>query len=233
MKLQDARILVTGASAGIGAAIAQAAIERGARLVLNGRDGARLDAMAKRLRAEAVRGDVGYDAQRIVSEATAKLGGLDVLVNNAGWGHRMSLAELDPETFEQMWRTNVLGAAMMAREALPHFEANGRGAIVNIASTASQRGYAGGSAYASTKFGLSALSQCWQAELRPKNVRVIQINPSEVQTGFGGRDPERALDPKKLLSEDVAHATLAALEMDDRGFIPELTIHATNPWPTP
>ena len=63
-------------------------------------------------------------------------------------------------------------------------------------------------------------------------MRVIQINPSEVQTGFGGRDPGRELDPKKLVSEDIAHATLAAIEMDDRGYIPELTVHATNPWPS-
>lgn len=230
MNLKNARLLITGGSAGIGAAIASLAHERGARVVINGRDVERLNACAAELGVEAVAGDVGTDAEAIVEAAVAKLGGLDVLVNNAGWGQRMPLEELDPEVCEAMWRTNVLGAAMMAKHALPHLRTAGGGSIVNMASTAAKRGYPGGSAYSSTKFALSSLTQCWQAELRPENIRVIQVNPSEVQTGFGGRDPARDLDPKKLVSDDVAHATIAALEMADRGFIPELTIHATNPW---
>ena len=191
MQLQDARILITGGSAGIGAAIAAAAKQRGARVVINGRDAGRLAAAARRLGLPAVAGDVGRDAERIAAEAAAALGGLNVLINNAGWGQRMTLDELDPEVFERMWRTNVLGAALMAKHALPFLRAAGGGSIVNMASTAAQRGYAGGSAYASTKFALSALSQCWAAELRPEDVRVIQINPSEIQTGFGGRDVDR------------------------------------------
>lgn len=232
MKLDQAKLLVTGGSAGIGAAIASLARQRGAAVVINGRDGARLEAAAARLGVSAVQGDVGTEAERIVEAAARELGGLNVLINNAGWGQRMKLEELDPQLFEAMWRTNVLGAAMMAKHALPHLRAAGGGTIVNMASTAAKRGYAGGSAYSSTKFALSSLSQCWAAELRPEDVRVIQINPSEVQTGFGGRDPGRELDPKKLVSEDIAHATLAAIEMDDRGYIPELTVHATNPWPS-
>ncbi len=230
MHLDQARILVTGGSAGIGAAIAELAASRGARVVINGRDPERLRAAAERLGAEAAAGDVGRDAEWIVGLAVEKLGGLDVLVNNAACGQRMPLEELDPQVFEDMWRTNVLGAALMARHSLPHLRRSGGGSIVNIASTAAKRGYAEGSAYASTKFALSGLTQCWQAELRPHDIRVIQINPSEVQTGFGGKDPGRALDPHKLVSEDVAQAVIAALEMHDRGFVPELTIWATNPW---
>ena len=241
MKLTQARMLITGGSAGIGLAIAKLAVARGARVVINGRDPARLEAAVAALKAGAAGGggsevagapgDVGDDAADIVAQAVGALGGLDVLVNNAAWGRRMALEELDPEVFEAMWRTNVLGAALMAKHCVPHLVAAGGGSIVNIASTAAKHGYAGGSAYSSTKFALSSLSQCWQAELRPRDIRVMQINPSEVQTGFGGRDPNRAMDPKKLLSEDIAHATIAALEMDDRGFIPELTVFATNPWP--
>ena len=230
MKLKDARILVTGGSAGIGAAFARAAVARGARVAINGRDEARLERAAQELGAAAVRGDVGREAEAIVAAAAAELGGLDVLVNNAGWGNRMTLDELDPEVFEQMWRTNVLGAALMAKHAVPHLRRAGGGTIINMASTAARRGYAGGSAYSSTKFGLAAMTQCWQAELRPHDIRVIQVNPSEVQTGFGGADPDRPTNPKKLVSEDIAHAVIAALEMDDHGFIPELTVFATNPW---
>ena len=230
MDLTDARILVTGGSAGIGAAIARAAHERGARVVINGRDPARLREAGAELGLPTVAGDVGRDAEAIVSGTVELLGGLDVLVNNAGWGRMMPLEELDADVFEQMWRTNVLGAALMAKHAVPHLKAAGGGSVVNIASTAALRGFAGGTAYASTKFGLAGMSQCWQAELRKHDIRVIQVNPSEVQTGFGGRDPARAADPKKLASEDIAHSVLAALEMHERGFIPELTVFATNPW---
>lgn len=230
MSLNESRILITGGSAGIGAALAALCLEKGARVVVNGRDGARLAAAANELGVHAVAGDVGTDAARIVEESAAHLGGLDVLVNNAGWGRSARLEELDPEVMEAIWRTNVLGAAMMAKHALPHLREAGGGAIVNVASTAAKRGYAGGSAYSSSKFALSSLTQCWQAELRPHDIRVIQVNPSEVQTGFGGRDPGRALDPKKLVSEDIAQAIVGALELHPRGFVPELTVFATNPW---
>ncbi|GJM20660.1 MAG: putative oxidoreductase YoxD [Planctomycetota bacterium] len=228
--LTDQRMLITGGSAGIGFEIARAALEQGARVVLNGRDAARLEAAADKLHVPFVAGDVGTDAPAIMASAVEQLGGLDVLVNNAGWGRRMTLEELDADVMHEIWRTNVLGAALMAQAALPHFEVAGAGALVNIASTAALKGYAGGSAYSSSKFALASLSQCWAAELRPRNIRVLQVNPSEVQTGFGGRDLSAGMNPRKLFAEDVAHAVLGALTMHPRGFVPELTIHATNPW---
>lgn len=233
VKLSDVKMLVTGGSAGIGLAVAQLAKEKGAQVVINGRDEARLRRSGDALGVSTAPGDVGKpaDAAHMVETAAAAMGGLNVLINNAGWGVRMPLEELDPEQFEAMWRTNVLGATLVAHHAVPHLKSAGGGSIVNMASTAARSGYANGSGYCSTKFALSGLTQCWQGELRPHDIRVIQINPSEVQTGFGGRDPERELDPKKLYSEDIAHATIAALEMADRGFIPELTVFATNPWP--
>ena len=230
MNLDGSRVLVTGASAGIGYAIAERLQTRGARVVINGRDVERLASAGERLGLHPVAGDVSADADSIVSQAIKKLGGLDTLINNAGWGQRMPLATLDAEVYEAMWRTNVLGAALMAQACLPHLKSAAGGNIVNIASTAARRGYAEGSAYCSTKFALRGMTECWQAELRPENIRVMLVNPSEVQTGFGGRDPERAKNPHKLFSEEVAHAVVSALEMHPRGFIPELTIHATNPW---
>ena len=175
MSLSNASILITGGSAGIGTAIARSCLERGARVVLNGRDAERLSATCEQLGVHGVVGDVGTDAARIVQESVAHLGGLDILVNNAGWGAMAKLEDLDPEVMEAIWRTNVLGAAMMAKHALAHLRASQQGAIVNVASTAAKRGYAGGSAYSSSKFALASLSQCWQAELRPDDVRVIQV----------------------------------------------------------
>ncbi len=132
----------------------------------------------------------------------------------------------------QVWETNVLGALLIARESARHFVARGGGSIVNMASTAGSRGSAGGSAYCSSKFALTGLTECWRAELRPRNIRVMQVNPSEVLTEFGanaGR-PARAMDnPTKLHAEDIAHAIAGMLEMDDRGFVTDATVWATNP----
>ena len=232
MKLDSARIIITGGSAGIGLAIAERCLEEGARVCINGRDAERLEQAGQRLRCPVSRGDVGSedDARRIVEESVEHLGGLDVLVNNAAWGHRMTLEEIDAERFQAMWRSNVLGVALMTREALPHLRTAGRGSVVNIGSTAGRKGYAGGSAYVATKFALRGMSECWQAELRRDDIRVILVNPSEVQTGFGGRDAQRVLSPHKLHAQDIAHAVVATLAMEDRGFIPELTVYATNPW---
>jgi 3-oxoacyl-[acyl-carrier protein] reductase len=132
---------------------------------------------------------------------------------------------------QRVYATNVFGAMLVARESARHFVAQSRGNIVNIASTAGQRGFAGGTAYASSKFALSGLTECWRAELRKHNIRVMQVNPSEVQTDFvvsSGR-PERALSERKLQAADIAHTIVAMLELPDRGFITETSVWATNP----
>ena len=87
-------------------------------------------------------------------------------------------------------------------------------------------GFAGGTAYASSKFALSGLTECWRAELRKHDIRVMQINPSEVQTAFFRG---RAFSERKLRGEEIAHAIIAMLSMDDRGFTTEMSVWATNP----
>jgi 3-oxoacyl-[acyl-carrier protein] reductase len=88
-----------------------------------------------------------------------------------------------------------------------------------------------GSIYASSKFALRGLTQCWQAELRPYNVRVFQINPSEVPTAFGVEDRVEKSDVEnKLSAKEIAHVICSQLEMDNRGYVPEVTVHATNPF---
>ena len=106
-----------------------------------------------------------------------------------------------------------------------------KGTIINIGSTASLKGYKGGSIYASSKFAVRALTQCWQAELRPYNIRVCQVNPSEVPTAFANKERiERENIENKLTTKEIAHAITSAIEMDDRGFINELNVWATNPF---
>jgi 3-oxoacyl-[acyl-carrier protein] reductase len=188
---------------------------------------------AQELGAHPVQADVSKEAdvQRTMREALEKLGDLDILVNNAGVGVFKPLVDMDLAGFERTFATDVTGAMLMAREAARHFIGRKRGNIVNIGSTASLRGAANGTAYYAAKFALRGMTECWRAELRKHNIRVFLINPSEVLTAFGtaaGLDEQKE-NPTKLHSEDIAHAVKAVLEMDDRGFTPELTVFATNP----
>jgi 3-oxoacyl-[acyl-carrier protein] reductase len=105
------------------------------------------------------------------------------------------------------------------------------GTIINIGSSASVKGFAGGSVYAASKFAVRALTQCWQSELRPFNVRVCQLNPSEVTTAFYNEErKERVNEHNKLSPIEIGHSIVSVLEMEDKGFITELNVWATNPF---
>lgn len=233
MDITGQRVLVTGGSSGIGRAIAATLVQRGCRVAVNGRDAARLAAVATEIGAHPLPGDVGDPAhvERIVSSFVARFGGIDVLVNNAGHGTFASLLETDPAEFEAIWRTNVLGAFLMAQQAARHFVAQRSGTLVNIASTAALKGFPGGTAYAASKFALRGMNECWRDELRRHDVRVLLVNPSEVLTDFAARAGyEQAASPKKLIAQDIADAVAAALALDPRGFVPEFAVFATNPF---
>jgi 3-oxoacyl-[acyl-carrier protein] reductase len=233
MNLQGATALVTGGSNGIGLAIATALIEAGAKVAITGRDQQRLAAAAASIGALPIHADVGKEADvlRTYAELLGSFGHLDVLVNNAGFGVLAPLVEMNLASFEQVFATNVTGAMLMAREAAKHFIERQRGHIVNIGSTAAVRGAARGTAYYGSKFALRGMTECWRAELRQHNVRVMLVNPSEVLTDFYATAglPQNKENPSKLQADDIAHAVRSALEMDDRGFMTELTVFATNP----
>lgn len=232
MNLKNATALVTGGSSGIGQGIAQVLIAAGARVAITGRDKTRLETAAKAMGAVAINADVSKEAdvQRTMREVLTHFGHLDILVNNAGSGKFKPLLETDLAEFEATFATNVTGAMLMAREAGKHFAERKQGNIVNIGSTASHRGAPNGTAYYASKFALRGMTECWRAELRKFNIRVMLVNPSEVITNFGKAAGFQQKDnPSKLRAEDLGHAVRAVLEMDDRGFTTELTVFATNP----
>jgi 3-oxoacyl-[acyl-carrier protein] reductase len=233
MKLDNAKALVTGGSEGIGRGIAAALIAKGADVVITGRDEDRLRRTAEEIGAGHAAGDVGVeaDAVRTVADFVDRHGRIDLLVNNAGFGTFAPLVDTRLEDIEAVFRTNVFGAFVMAREAAKHFVRQGSGNLVNISSTSGLKGGRGSTAYSGSKFALRGMTECWRDELRRHDVRVMLVNPSEVQTGFFSKvGREREASPKKLRPQEIADAIVGMLEIDDRGFVPELSVFATNPF---
>jgi len=232
MNLRNKVALITGGTTGIGHAIAQTLSQAGARVAITGRNQQRLTAAAAALGVHPIHADVANedDVKRTYREVLEKFADLDILVNNAGFGVFKSLTDFDRASFEAVFATNVTGAMLMGREAAKIFIAKKSGNIVNIASTAALRGAPNGSAYYGSKFALRGMTECWRAELRKHNIRVFLLNPSEVLTNFAATAgfPQKENDTK-LRSEDIAYTVKAMLEMDDRGFLPELSVFATNP----
>jgi len=230
--LKNAVALITGGSAGIGYSIAETLKAAGARVAITGRDQARLEEAARTLGVVPIHADVSNerDVERTYREVQEKFGDLDILVNNAGFGVFKNLVDFDRAGFDAVFATNVTGAMLMAREAAKVFIKRNCGNIINISSTAGLRGAANGTAYYASKFALRGMTECWRAELRKYNVRVMLVNPSEVLTNFAATagHPQKA-NETKLRAQEIASAVKAILEMDDRGFTPELSVFATNP----
>jgi len=233
MQLKGAVALITGGSEGIGKAIAEALVAQGALVTITGRRAAVLEDTAAAIGADAVVGDVGDEshAKDAVATVVERHGRLDILVNNAGFGLFKPLVELELEELESVYRTNVFGAFLFAREAAKQFIAQGGGELINISSTSGLKGGPGSTAYSSSKFALRGMTECWRDELRRHDVRVMLVNPSEVVTGFAARAGfQQEASPKKLRSEEIADAIIGALKVDSRGFIPEFAVFATNPF---
>lgn len=233
MKLSEVKALVTGGSSGIGYEIAHQLRQAGAAVTISGRNAENLSKAAMELDVHKVQADVSVEADAIRSIEMAQkfMGGLNVLINNAAYGIFAPLVETDVTIFDQLMATNVRGAMLMAREAAKVFIAQNHGNIINISSTAGLSGFAAGTAYVASKFALKGMTECWRSELRKHNIRVMLINPSEVQTNFylnSGRD-QRGFNPTKLEAEEIAHVALSMLEMRNVGFITEATVFATNP----
>jgi len=232
MDLKHGKALVTGGSSGIGYATAQMLRDRGADVAICGRKADAVEQAASELGALGIVADVSHedDVVRMVERVIKDLGGYNILINNAGFGSWAALVDTKADDFRRVWETNVFGAMLVARESARHFVKQKTGNIVNIASTSGKKGSAGGGIYASTKFAVNGLTESWRAELRKNNIRVMQVNPSEVQTNFFVRaGSARATNPSKLESSDIATVICDMLAMDDRAMITEATVFATNP----
>jgi len=234
MNVQGKNIIITGGSLGIGRETARELVEKGANVLITGRSEERLGEAKRYTGSKIIKFDVS-DHENMHENAKKCLdildGRVDVLINNAGIGVRKSIDELNIEDFLKVFNVNVFGLALFTREVIPFMISESYGTIINIGSTASLKGYKNGSIYSSSKFAVRCLTQCWQAELRPHNIRVCQVNPSEVTTAFGNPvRVEREDVDNKLTPKEISHSIISVIEMDDRGFINELNIWATNPF---
>jgi len=170
----------------------------------------------------------GADNATTVDACTQHMGGVDVLINNAGFAYRAEIGALDVDAMKRVFDTNVFGLVDITNRVVPMMKAQKNGDVVNIASTSGMKGGAGGTAYGSSKWAVRGITQAWQAELRPHGIRVTCVCPSEVQTNFDGKTGRN--NPNKLFGEDLAKTILAMLDMPHRVMLPEFAVFATNPW---
>jgi 3-oxoacyl-[acyl-carrier protein] reductase len=228
--MQARRVLVTGGSQGIGAAVVAHARRAGHEVVFTGRNEHLIAAVAESTGAHGLRADVSVPADnaRTVERVQEAMGGIDVLVNNAAYAYRAEIGSIDLDQMRRLFDTNVFGLVDITNRLVPLMKAQGEGDIINLASTSGMKGGATATPYGATKWAVRGMTQVWQAELRPHGIRVVSICPSEVQTDFGGKTGRN--NPNKLYADDIAATIMAAIAMPRRVLWTELTIFANNPW---
>ena len=224
--------LVTGASRGIGQAIARTLGRMGAMLSLCARDTQKLQSVRRDLEAEGARvlalpADVSRpdDITSLVQTTERSLGPIEILVNNAGIGHFAPIQESSEAIWDATLDTNLKAAFLLTKAVAPGMISRRSGHIINIASLAGKNAFAGGSVYCASKWGLLGLTQCAAEDLRQYGVRVSAICPGSVATDFS---PHSSKDPGKMLQpEDVAHAVEMILTQAPQSFISEVLLRPT------
>ena len=227
--------LVTGSTRGIGRAIAESLAAAGASVAVSAR---REKDVSETVAAMKQNGwDVlgsACDVRRY-DEVTALMAyvadeasGLDILVNNAGVGIFGSIAELSPESWDQVIGTNLTGVFYCSHASLPYLKKRGGGTIINISSLAGKNAFKGGAAYNASKFGLEGLSEAMMLDLRYQNIKVAYVMPGSVATEFAGRDSGDG-DDWRLCSEDVAEVVMGILAQDHRALASRVELRPFQP----
>lgn len=226
MELRGIGAVVTGASRGLGAALARELAREGARVVLVARQKGALDDVVREIRngggdAHALVDDVGDKraAHRIAGAAAALVGHVELLVNNAstlGVPSLRPLLDTDCESLEEALRVNVLGPFRLTKLVAGAMAAHGRGVVVDITSDASREAYAAWGAYSISKAALDHLGRIWGAELEGRGVRIVTVNPGEMDTAMHA-DAMPEADRSTLLAPDTVAKRVVRLVRDARG----------------
>jgi NADP-dependent 3-hydroxy acid dehydrogenase YdfG len=237
-KLINKVAVITGGGSGVGKATAELFLKEGAKVVIAGRDAAKLTAVAKELNAGSALKSVPTDVTKaeqckaLIVAATAAFGRVDILVNNAGTNLKgRTIRELTPESWDMMIRTNLDGAFYCTNAVLPQMFERKDGVIVNVVSIAGKRANPlGGAAYVAAKFGMGGLGMVLSNEEKDSGVRVSNIYPGEIDTPILVNRPKAVTDEQRaviLKAEDVADAVLFVAALHPRVSIPELVIKPT------
>jgi 3-oxoacyl-[acyl-carrier protein] reductase len=227
--------LVTGASRGIGRAVAEALASAGGDVVISARTSSDVERVAAELddslpgHVVGIAADVSQpeECARLVEETVAALGRLDVVVNNAGVGVLSSIEDLSVADWRTQIDTNLMGVFCCTKAAVPHLKST-EGWVINIGSLAGRNPFAGGSGYNASKFGLVGMTEAMMLDLRHSGIRVSIVMPGSVDTRFGGDYPEggRAW---ALGAEDVAAAVLHLLSYPDNAHVSRMEMRPSRP----
>lgn len=233
--------LITGASSGIGEAIARALAGRGVRLALAARRTERVEALARELSAAgteafAITADVRDEAQvqAMVQATVDRFGGIDILIPNAGLGYRAPIVESDTQRWKTMLDTNVFGVLITLKYGVPHVVARGRGTVFLLSSVAGQTVAFGGAGYSATKYAVNAIGEALRQEMARQNVRVTLLQPGVVVSEFQAVAdyPEGIIDSwlggtPPVQPHDIAQAVLAVLDLPPNVSVNEMVIRPT------
>ena len=235
--LREKSALVTGATKGIGLAIAKALLDNGAAVFICARSRDEVRQTVGELKE--AHGDKVYGADCDVRDpeqvkamfelASGEMGGLDLLVNNAGVGSHSKVENMPHEEWQATIETNLSGVFYCSREAIPLMKRRGGGYIINIGSLAGKNAFAGGAAYCASKSGLMAFSEALMQEVRHDHIRVSYVMPGSVNTGFGRSGIEDPETTWKLLPDDVAAVVIDLLEADRRALPSRVELRPSEP----
>jgi 3-oxoacyl-[acyl-carrier protein] reductase len=234
-KLAGKTAVVTGSSKGIGYSIAEALAREGANVVVSARNEAEVQAAARELdrigtgHVAAVAGDMrSYDDVRQMIGAALDLGGLDVLVNNAGVGGFAPIDQLSLEQWDAIIGTNLTGVFYACREAVPHMRSRGGGWIINIGSLAGKNPFAGGAAYNASKFGLLGFSEAMMLDVREHGIRVCCVMPGSVNTHFNAKEPSPE-NAWMIQPEDIAKIVMDLIAFPENALPSRIEVRPTRP----
>jgi NAD(P)-dependent dehydrogenase (short-subunit alcohol dehydrogenase family) len=228
--------LVTGGSKGIGFGIARALVIQGVNVVITGRDGASL--VDARMRLDALEGGSveGFamdvrdhaDVHRAVLETVARFGGLDIVVNNAGVGRFVGIADMTPAQWSETIDTNLTGVFHVCHATIPELRKRGGGYIINISSLAGKNAFVGAGAYCASKAALNQFSEVLNQEIRHDNIKVTTIAPGSVATAFGGGAADAGAD-WKIAASDIGDMVVDLLELDRRSLPSYIELRPSKP----
>ncbi|WP_339251584.1 3-ketoacyl-ACP reductase [Sporosarcina sp. FSL W8-0480] len=229
--------IITGAGRGIGRATAIAFAKEGINVGLIGKTAANLEKVAEELTEYGVKvsfaaADVSDNESVIaaVEQVKSELGPIDILINNAGIGKFGKFLELPPEEFKQIIDVNLMGMYYVTRAVLPEMIERQTGDIINISSTAGQKGAPVTSAYSASKFGVLGLTESLMLEVRKHNIRVTALTPSTVATDLAFEENLTDGNPEKVMQpEDLAEVMVAQLKLHPRIVLKSAGLWSTNP----